>query len=195
MDDPLSAATSAPALVITNIAPRNRLTTLVRLIITIPWLIVGALWGIAALLCAVVAWFVLLFTGRYPPALYEFVAGYVRFYVRVHSFGCLLVDPFPPFDGAEHPEYPAALQLGPPPASYSRLKVLLRIFYVIPAYIVAYIAGIVTDIVGIISWLVILVTGKEPDGLQNALRWALGWQTRLLLLITLLTETYDLQVA
>lgn len=195
MYDPLSAVTSGPTLVIRNVAPRNRLTTLFRLIVAIPWFIVAAVWGIAVLLCAIVAWFVLLFTGRYPPALYEFVAAFARFDVRVYAFTFLLVDPFPPFDGAEHAEYPAALLLGPPPSSYSRLKVLLRIFYIIPAYIVAYVAGILVEIVGFISWLVIIITGREPDGLQNILRWALGWQTRLMLLLLLITETYDLQVA
>jgi hypothetical protein len=65
----------------------------------------------------------------------------------------------------------------------------------IPAYVVAYIAGIVLYIAGFISWLVIIITGKQPDGLQNVLRWSAGWQLRYLLLLTLLTETYDLQVA
>jgi hypothetical protein len=195
MHDPLSAARSAPVLAIQNVQPRNRLTTLFRLILAIPWLIVAALWGIATLLCAIVAWFALLFTGRYPAGLYEFVAAYARFHTRVTAFAILLVDPFPPFDGAEHPEYPAALLLGPPLASYNRLKVLLRIFYAFPAYVVAYIAGIVLDIIGFISWLAIIITGREPDALQNILRWAVGWQLRLLLLFTLLTETYDLQIA
>lgn len=195
MYDPQSAGTSAPTLVIRNLAPRNRLTTLFRLLIAIPWFIVAALWGIAALLCAIVAWFVLLFTGRYPPALYEFVAAFARFDVRMSAFAFLLVDAFPPFDGAEHPEYPAALLLGPPPGSYSRLKVLLRVFYVIPAYIVAYIAGIVGGIASLISWLVIIVIGREPDALQNVLRWTLAWRTRLLLLMVLITETYDMRMA
>jgi hypothetical protein len=129
MYEPGSAATSAPTLAIKNIRRRSRLTTLLRFIVALPWLIVAGLWGLAALLCAIVAWFALLFTARYPAGLYSFVAGYARFNARVYAFTYLLVDPFPPFDGAEHPEYPAELRLGPPLASYSRLKVLLRILY------------------------------------------------------------------
>jgi hypothetical protein len=196
MLDPIVAAAGAvPVLTIQNAERRSRLTTLFRLIIAIPWFIVAAVWGIVALLCAIVAWFALLFTGRYPAGLYEFITSYARFATRAYAFTWLIVDPFPPFDGAEHPEYPTELQLGPPRASYNRLKVLLRIFYVIPAYVITYVAVIILYIVGFISWLVIILTGKQPDGLQNVLRWALGWQTRYLLLITLITETYDLELA
>jgi hypothetical protein len=195
MYDSVSATGSVPVLVIQNIQPRSRLTTFFRWIIAIPWFIVTALWGIAALLAAIVAWFAILFTGRYPAGLYEFEAGFARFYTRAYAFSALLVDPFPPIDGSEHPEYPAQLKLGPPLASYNRLKVLLRIFYIIPAYIVAYFAGLVLDVVGFISWLVIIFTGRQADGLQDALRWAMSWQIRVLLLFTLITETYDLQIA
>jgi hypothetical protein len=196
MLDPMVAAAGAvPVLKIQNAERRSRLTTLFRLIIAIPWYIVAGVWGIVALLCAIVAWFALLFTGRYPAGLYEFIAGYARFATRAFAFTWLVVDPLPPFDGAEHPEYPAELQLGPPLASYNRLKVLLRIIYIIPAYIVTAVAGIIFYIVGFISWLAIMITGKQPDGLQNALCWALGWQTRYVLLITLTTETYELELA
>jgi hypothetical protein len=195
MYEPGSAVMSAPTLAIKNTERRSRLTTLFRLIIAIPWIIGATVWGFAAFLCAIVAWFALLFTGRYPAALYQFVANYARFNTRAFAFTYLLADPFPPFDGAEHPEYPAALQLGPPPASYSRLKVLLRIFYIIPAYIVAYIAGIALYIVGFISWLVIIITGRQPEALEDILQSALGWSIRYLLLFTLLTETYSLKLA
>ena len=185
---------SVPALAIRNEQPRSRLTTFFRLLIAIPWLIVASLWGFAAFLCVIVVWFALLFTGRYPEGLYEFVAGYTRMYTRVEAFAFLIADPFPPFDGSEHSEYPVELHLGPPLPAYDRLKVLLRIFYVIPAYIVAYVAAIVFYVVGFISWVAIIITGRQPDGLQNALAWALSWQVRLMLLLTLVTETYDLQL-
>jgi hypothetical protein len=194
MYEPVPGAGSAPALKIQNVQPRSRLTTFFRLIIAIPWFIVTALWGIVALVCVFIAWFAILFTGRYPAGLYQFVTGYLRFYARTYAFIFLLADPFPPFDGAEHPEYPAELQLGPPLPAYNRLKVLLRIFYIIPAYIVAYVAGIVLDIMGFISWLVIIFTGRQADGLQDLMRWAMSWQMRMLLLLTLVSETYDLQL-
>jgi hypothetical protein len=195
MFEPSSAAMSVPTLAIKNIQRRSRLTTLFRLIVALPWVIVSTLWGLTASVCAVVAWFALLATGRYPTVLYQFVASFARFHTRTAAFTFLLADPFPPFDGVEHPEYPAGLQLGPPPTSYSRLKVLLRIVYIIPAYLVAYGAGIVLYVVAIISWLVIIITGRQPDTLEKILQSALGWNIRYLLLSTLITETYSLNFA
>jgi hypothetical protein len=51
------------------------------------------------------------------------------------------------------------------------------------------------EFVGFVSWVVIIITGQQPEGLQNALRWALSWNVRALLLITLLSESYDLELA
>jgi hypothetical protein len=193
--DALPPASSTHVLRIEDVEARDRMTTGFRLLLAIPWLILQALWGIGALLASVVAWFALVFTGEYPPALYEFVSNYVRYSARVSAFEFLLVDPFPPFDGNEHPDYPAELRLGQQPASYDRVKVLLRFLYVIPAFIVVYVAGIVMEVVGFVSWVVIIITGQQPEGLQNALRWAMSWNVRALLLITLLSESYDLELA
>jgi hypothetical protein len=186
---------STHVLRIENVEARDRVTTGFRLLLAIPWLILQGLWGIGALLASVVAWFALVFTGEYPPALYEFVSNYARYSARVSAFEFLLVDGYPPFDGDQHPDYPAELRLGQQPASYDRMKVLLRFLYVIPAFVVVYVAGIVMEFVGFFSWVVILVTGKQNEGLQDVLRWAMSWNVRALLLITLLSENYDLELA
>jgi hypothetical protein len=183
-----------PTLIIQNTPVRNRLTTLVRIIVAIPWLLVAALWGIGALCVAIVAWFVLLFTGRWPAGWWNFVAGFVRFDARATAFLLLLADPLPPFDGAEHPEYPIQLQVAPQ-QSYDRLKVGLRILYVIPAYLVAVVLGYLSYVIGFVSWVAILITGRQPDGLQAALAFCFSWSMRLMLLMTLLSETYAINIA
>ena len=45
---------------------RNRLTTFFRSFVAIPWLIVAYLYGIGASIVVVIAWFAMVFTGRYP---------------------------------------------------------------------------------------------------------------------------------
>ena len=45
---------------------RNRLTTFFRQIVAIPWLIVVGIYGFVASLAVIVAWFALVFTGKYP---------------------------------------------------------------------------------------------------------------------------------
>ena len=59
-------------------AEQNRATTFFRIILAIPWLIVAYIYEIAAFFTVVIAWFALLFTGRYPEGLYNLNAGFVR---------------------------------------------------------------------------------------------------------------------
>jgi hypothetical protein len=64
---------------------RNRLTTFLRYIVAIPWFIVAGIYGFVASIAVFIAWFALVFTGRYPEGLYDFVAGYVRLASRRRS--------------------------------------------------------------------------------------------------------------
>ena len=55
-------------------------------------MIVVGLLTIAWWLTAIVAWFAILFTGRYPQGLYQFGVGVLRWFIRVESYLLLLVD-------------------------------------------------------------------------------------------------------
>ena len=53
---------------------------------------------LAAVFCVIVAWFAILFTGRYPRGLFDFVVGVVRWALRWWAYAFLLVtDRYPPF--------------------------------------------------------------------------------------------------
>lgn len=171
---------------------RSRLSTFFRLILLIPHGIVVFLWGIVALLASIVAWFAIVFTGRYPAGLWDFVAGYVRYSARVTLYGYLAVDAFPPFSGGPD-DYTVQLEITRL-ERYNRLKTGLRIFYSLPAYLLAAILGYVYYLLGFIDWLVIVITGRQPDGLQSAMVWMAGWSIRVAGLITLVTESYGLEV-
>jgi hypothetical protein len=55
------------------------------------------LW-IAAIVVVIIAWFAILFTGRYPRGMFEFVQGVIRWGVRVVAYAFVLVtDRYPPF--------------------------------------------------------------------------------------------------
>jgi len=63
-----------------------------------PALIVLAVLGVAAFICVVIAWFAIIFTGRYPRALFDFVLGVHRWGLRVWAYMWLLItDRYPPF--------------------------------------------------------------------------------------------------
>lgn len=76
----------------------NRWLPLVKWLLAIPHYVVLAFVGIAAIVCVVVAWFAILFTGRYPRALFAFVVGTFRWSMRVGAYAFLLTtDRYPPF--------------------------------------------------------------------------------------------------
>ena len=169
---------------------RSRLTVFFRLLMVIPHAILLSLWAIAGFFAVVIAWFALVLTGRWPEGLYAFVASLMRYATRVNAYMYLLTDAYPPFDGGEDPQYPVRLRIAPPQAEYSRLKVLLRVFYIIPAYILQYVLVMLAQIIGLISWLVIVVTGKQPRGLHDLLVLGMSYYARSMGLFTLVTETY-----
>jgi hypothetical protein len=76
----------------------NRWLPLVKWLLAIPHFIVLAFLVIAALVCVIIAWFAILFTGRYPRSLFDFVVGVIRWSIRVEAYAVLLVtDQYPPF--------------------------------------------------------------------------------------------------
>ena len=118
---------------------RNRLTSFFRYIVAIPWLVVAYLYGIVASIVVIIAWFAMVFTGRYPEQLYDFNAGYLRMVTRVNGFHYLLTDEYPPFDGQRRPDYPVRIGVPPPLDSYSRMKALFRLIIGIPVMILAWV--------------------------------------------------------
>jgi hypothetical protein len=76
----------------------NRWLPLVKWLLAIPHYIVLLFLGIAAFFVVVFAWFAILFTGRYPRGLFDFVLGVLRWGNRVTAYAFLLVtDRYPPF--------------------------------------------------------------------------------------------------
>ena len=79
-------------------ADLNRWLPLVKWLLAIPHYVVLVLLGIAALVVVVIAWFAILFTGRYPRGLFGFVEGVIRWSNRVTAYAVILVtDRYPPF--------------------------------------------------------------------------------------------------
>jgi Domain of unknown function (DUF4389) len=76
----------------------NRWLPLVKWFLAIPHFIVLAFLWLAAILCVIFAWFAILFTGRYPRGLFDFVLGVFRWTNRVAAYAFVLVtDAYPPF--------------------------------------------------------------------------------------------------
>jgi Domain of unknown function (DUF4389) len=76
----------------------NRWLPLVKWLLAIPHYIVLFFLAIGAVVAVIVAWFAILFTGRYPRGLFDFVVGVIRWSNRVTGYAVVLVtDEYPPF--------------------------------------------------------------------------------------------------
>ena len=76
----------------------NRWMPLVKWLLAIPHYFVLFALDIAALVVVIVVWFAILFTGRYPRGLFDFVEGVIRWHNRVIAYALVLVtDRYPPF--------------------------------------------------------------------------------------------------
>lgn len=71
---------------------------IVKWLLALPhWIVLCFLW-IGAIVCVVIAWFAILFTGRYPRSLFDYVVGVNRWTLRVEAYAILLItDRYPPF--------------------------------------------------------------------------------------------------
>jgi hypothetical protein len=174
-------------LVVTDDLRRSRLTVFFRLLLAIPHLVWLSLWGIAVWLAVVVGWFIALVTGRLPDSIHGFVARYLRYTTHVCAYLFIVADPFPAFSGTA--TYPIDLQVDPP-VSQSRLSILLRLLFGIPAFIFAQILGYLLEILALIAWVYGVITGRALDGVRNLSIYALRFTMQTYAYAGLVTEEY-----
>jgi hypothetical protein len=92
-----AAVTDAAVVTVEDPGEMNRWLPLVKWLLAIPHLIVLALLGIAAFVVVVIAFFAVLFTGKWPEGMRDFFVGYMRWTTRVHAYLLFLTDAYPPF--------------------------------------------------------------------------------------------------
>jgi hypothetical protein len=158
----------------------------------------------------VIAFFAILFTGRYPRSLFGFNAGVLRWTWRVafYSFAAFGTDRYPPFTLGEAPDYPATLEVRYP-ERLSRGLVLVKWWLLaIPQYVVvgilgggAWLAtsrdrGWAVSGPGLIGWLVIfavvalLFVGRYPKGIAGLVVGLDRWVYRVIVYAALMTDEY-----
>jgi hypothetical protein len=146
----------------------------------------GALGAVAGV-CAVIAWFSILATGRYPEGLRSLVTLYLRWRVRAMAYAALLRDEYPPFgDGA----YPAELVLGPAEEPRDRISVAFRIVLAVPLLLVGWGLSVAWAGTTLVAWFAILLTGRYPEGLYGLGVGVLRWSTRMEAYLLLLHDRF-----
>jgi hypothetical protein len=166
---------------------RSRLTVFFRLILAIPHLIVLTLYGIVAYIVVIISWFAALFTGAVPQGLHDFNAGFLRYYTRVTAYVTILGNPFPPFGPGG--SYPVDLEVDPP-VRQSRLTVFFRLILAIPVWFVATILQYLLQLLSIGNWVVGLILGRVPEGMQSLGLFCLRFNARTHAYVMLLTPRY-----
>jgi hypothetical protein len=192
--------------------PLSRWLWLVKWLLAIPHYLVLAFLWLAFVVLTVVAFFAILFTGRYPRGIFDFNVGVLRWSWRVgfYSYSALGTDRYPPFRLADDPEYPARLDVAYP-ASLSRGLVLVKSWLLaIPHYIVVGIfaggawatwtgkGGTVASLGdgGLIGLLVLFVgiallfTARYPRQLYDFILGMDRWVMRVIAYAALMTDVY-----
>ena len=167
---------------------RNRLTTFFRFFVAIPWIAWIYLYGFAAGIAVIIAWFAMLFTKRYPEALYRFVSGYLRVATQIGGFILLATDEWPPFMPSG--DYPVTVEVAPQQTEYRRAQTFFKPLLVFPQQVLLYGVGFLLGGAAFITWWRVLFTGKQSATMHDAIRMGLGYAARTHAFALLLTEIH-----
>jgi hypothetical protein len=191
--------------------PLSRGLWLVKWVLAIPHLVVLFFLWVGLLATTVVAFFAILFTGRYPRSLFDLGVGVLRWSWRVgfYSYSALGTDQYPPFTLKDVPDYPARLELEYP-EELSRGLVLVKWWLLaIPHYLIVAVfldtgwtvwstdgpwqavsfGGLITLMV-LIAAVVLLFTARYPKPIYDFVLGMNRWVFRVAAYALLMTDRY-----
>lgn len=144
---------------------RNRLTTLFRIILGLPMMLIVALVNGGAAALSVAAGLMILFRGKYPRVWFDWQVEIARLNARFEAYLGYLRDEYPATDDQQavtlNFDYPDAA------ADLSRGMPLVKWLLAVPHYVVLAFLWTAQVIVSVIAWLTIIIAGVYPRGMFN----------------------------
>ena len=165
----------------------------VHWLLSIPLVIVLAVYGLVAFFVSIGGWFAALFTGRLPEWAVEWITRYGRFLWRVNSYYGFLREEYPSFTA---PPGDADPHDDPAPVGFSsqtepsRGLLLVKWLLVIPHAIVLSLLSIAVSVVQLIAAFAILFTGAWPEGMRRFVIGFYRWSTRVYAYLYMLSDEY-----
>ncbi|MDI3527940.1 MAG: hypothetical protein PWR03_2124 [Tenuifilum sp.] len=153
-------------------------------------LIFVSLW---AQILQIIAFWAILFTGKYPKSLFDFQVGLMRWNLRLNARIYNISDGYPAFGINATDEY-TSLEVEYP-EKVSRGLMLVRFFFgwlyvYIPHFFILAFRGFFVNILVFFAWFVVLFTGKYPQEFHNWVVGQLRWMTRVGLYMSYMTDEY-----
>jgi len=169
----------------------SRWLPLVKWLLAIPHYVVLAFLAIGFFFAYIGAFFAVLFTGKYPEGIFNFMVGFHRWVQRVNAYVLLLVDPYPPFSLEDDPSYPVRFTIDyPPGGEIARWRPLVSWLLAIPALIVSTLVIYAALIAEIVAFFTILFSQQISKGLFDFIVKAMRWQARANAYTEFMTEKY-----
>ena len=165
----------------------------VHWLLAIPQFVVAYVLNLVAGVITFIAFFVILFTKKYPDSLYNIAVMARRYQFRVITYAMFMREPYPPFTfdtTASDPGGDPAKVGVEYPQELNRWAPLYKWFLAIPHYIVLAILGIGVAVIVLISVFVVLFTGKWNEGMRRFVIGWLRWGWRVTAYVGLLRDEY-----
>lgn len=186
----MSSASYPASLDVDPPVEQNRLSVLLRLLYVIPVAIMAAVLSLVAGVMTIIAWFIVLITGKYPAGMASFVANTLGFGARMTGYCYLLTDKYPPFSLEADASYPIRASVNAQIEGRNRMTVFFRIILAIPHLIIISALDYAMGIIGFVAWLIALFTGSVPPGLHNFMAGYVRWSLRAQAYVALMTDEY-----